>query len=158
MPLSLGWDADPRDDEAPPDWTIPGLMLSDIGSIICPTFLLQCSFVMFTMTHGQDFRVDLSQASSHALQGDCYHPLNDHQPHSRPYTSFWPSRKMHPSRGRRCALPRKAHGWQCKLLDGVRGTLKTFVWLQKGASLATAANGYAIAIPAVLLFENLVLE
>ncbi|KAJ7736196.1 hypothetical protein DFH07DRAFT_779747 [Mycena maculata] len=32
MPLSLGWDADPGDEEAPPDFTVPGLLLSDMGS------------------------------------------------------------------------------------------------------------------------------
>ncbi|KAF8193868.1 hypothetical protein K438DRAFT_1828190 [Mycena galopus ATCC 62051] len=32
MPLSLGWDADPEEEEAPPDSTVPGLLLSDMGS------------------------------------------------------------------------------------------------------------------------------
>ncbi|KAF8193864.1 hypothetical protein K438DRAFT_826599 [Mycena galopus ATCC 62051] len=32
MPLSLGWDADPKDDEAPPDSMVPGLLLSDMES------------------------------------------------------------------------------------------------------------------------------
>ncbi|KAJ6626140.1 hypothetical protein B0H10DRAFT_2211331 [Mycena sp. CBHHK59/15] len=32
MPLSLGWDADPGEEELPADATVPGLLLSDIGS------------------------------------------------------------------------------------------------------------------------------
>ncbi|KAJ6626143.1 hypothetical protein B0H10DRAFT_2211334 [Mycena sp. CBHHK59/15] len=32
MPLSLGWDANPGEEELPADATVPGLLLSDIGS------------------------------------------------------------------------------------------------------------------------------
>ncbi|KAJ7237020.1 hypothetical protein B0H12DRAFT_1139571 [Mycena haematopus] len=32
MPLFLGWDMDPKDEDVPPDTTVPGLLLSDIES------------------------------------------------------------------------------------------------------------------------------
>ncbi|KAJ7237019.1 hypothetical protein B0H12DRAFT_1139568 [Mycena haematopus] len=53
-------------------------------------------------------------------------------------------------------LPRKATGWKRRVEDGMHAALKVAVWVQTGASLVTAANGYTI--PAVLLLGTSVLE
>ncbi|KAJ7729927.1 hypothetical protein B0H16DRAFT_1585983 [Mycena metata] len=223
MPLSLGWDIDPGDEEVPPDSTIAGLMLSDMGSgatrlvtarwmhrlykhtvdtqdpgtivmqlqeadytahfgwahmVICATFLLQFSSTMFAMAHGQrrEGLLLLGAALIRIFEGlfawACpkYRPAREadtarycvlHTGMTINHILVLTHRFGHHGRcvnleDAAVPLPRKAYGWQRKLQNGARGTLKACVWLQKGASLVTAANGYAI--PAVLLFGSLVLE
>ncbi|KAJ7034461.1 hypothetical protein C8F04DRAFT_573759 [Mycena alexandri] len=225
MPLSLGWDTDPGDEEAPPDSTIPGLMLSDMSSgatrlvtarwmhalykhivdtqnpgtivmhlqeagytahfgwahiVICATFLLQFWSIIFAMTHGQrrEGLLLLAAALLRILEGIFAWAYPKYRPPRSEETATARYCVLHTGmttnhilvlthrfgyRGRcinledaAAPLPCKAHGWQRKLQDGARGTLKIFAWLQKGASLVTAANGYAI--PTVLLSGTLVLE
>ncbi|KAJ7181211.1 hypothetical protein C8R46DRAFT_1320001 [Mycena filopes] len=225
MPLSLGWDADPGDEEAPPDSTVPGLMLSDIGSgatrlvtarwmhalykhtvetrkpgtivihleeagytarlgpmhaVILLTFLLQVLCIPFAMFQGQhrEGLLLLAAVFIRLLEGAF----------AWAYPKYEPPRSEESATARYCALhtgmttnhllvlthrsgarglcinledaavprPIRLRGAKRRLQEAARAALKLAVWLQKGASLVTAANGYTL--PAVLLFGTLVLE
>ncbi|KAJ7197762.1 hypothetical protein GGX14DRAFT_470778, partial [Mycena pura] len=225
MPLALGWDADPRDEEAPQDSTVPGLMLSDIGSgatrlvtahwmhalykhtlekppgtivmflreagytthfgwphaLILGAFLLQLAIVPVVLARGQRREGLLLLVA--ALIRICEGAWAWAFPQFRP-----PRADRNRLAPRYCALhtgmttthivvvthregyrgpcvvledaaapqPSKADGWWRTVEDSTRAALKVAVWIQKGAALITAANGYAI--PAVLLFGTVVIQ
>ncbi|KAJ7724371.1 hypothetical protein B0H16DRAFT_1698695 [Mycena metata] len=224
MPLSLGWDADPADEEAPPESTVLGLMLSDMEpgakrqvtarwmhslyrhtmgtqkpgtifmqlqeanytahfgwahGVICAMFLLQSWFIIIAITHGQrrEGLLLLAAALIRVFDGifawaypryraprsevsatDRYCALHTAMTtnHILVLTHRFGRGKSINLEDAAVPLPNQLHGWQRKLRDGVRGAIKLLVWLQKGASLVTAANGYTL--PAVLLLGTLVLE
>ncbi|KAJ6494362.1 hypothetical protein C8R45DRAFT_927559 [Mycena sanguinolenta] len=225
MPLSLGWDFDPKDEDVPLDSTVPGLLLSDIESgatravtahwmhalykhtvdthkpgtfvihlaeagytthfgwahtLVLVTFLLQFSTILFAMIHGQKREGWLLLGAGMIRIGEGI------------FVSMYPKyrdpRINNPTKSRYCALhtgmttshilvithrfghhgkcvnledaaaplPRKSTGWKHRIEEGMRAALKGAVWIQNGASLVTAANGYTI--PAVLVLGTCVLE
>jgi hypothetical protein len=236
MPLSLGWDTDPGDEETPPDSTIPGLLLSDIGTgatrlvtarwmhalykhiqdtqrpgtlvlhlheasytarfswahaLILGALLLQFLVIPVAMLHGQQREGWLLLAAGLIRIGEGVFAWA--YPMYREPRMTYPKRRADPLSDdtaplRYCALhtgmtthhilvithrfgyhgkcvnledaavplPRKATGWRSRIQDGARAGLRLSVWLQKGASVVTFANGYTI--PAVLLFGTSVLE
>ncbi|KAJ7131165.1 hypothetical protein C8R44DRAFT_774438 [Mycena epipterygia] len=225
MPLSLGWDADAGDEEAPHDSTVPGLLLSDIASgatrlvsarwmhalykhtmdtqppgtmvmhlreagyttefrwphaMILATFLVQLSFVLFAMTHGQRREgwlllaggfIRISEGVIAWMYPQYRDPRSDDTVIPRYCALHTGMTTNHilvithrfGSRGK-CVnledaatpLRRKSREWKGKLEDSLRAAVKLSVWLQKGASLITSANGYTV--PLVLLLGTTAIE
>ncbi|KAF7338942.1 hypothetical protein MVEN_01970400 [Mycena venus] len=225
MPLSLGWDTHPDDEEAPPGSTVRGLYLSDIKSgatrlvtaswmhalykhtqdvqkpgtlvmhlreagfttqfswvhtLVLGTFLLQSSVVLLALMIGQQREGWLLLAAgliriSEALFAWAYPKYEDPRSTYREQPRYC---ALHTGmttnhilvvthrfgyRGKcvnleDAAAPRlcKVTGWKRIVKHGARSVLRAAVWIQKGASLVTAANGYTI--PAVLLLGTFVLE
>lgn len=225
MPLSLGWDTDPGDEETPPDSTVRGLYLSDIKSgatrlvtarwmhalykhtqdvqepgtlvmhlheagfttqfgwahaLVLGTFLLQSSVVLFALILGQRREGWLLLAAGLIRLGEALF--------SWVYPRYQDPRDKYREQPRYCALHTgmttnyilivthrfgyygncvnledaaaplldKVTGRKRTVKHGARSALRVAVWIQKGASLVTAANGYTI--PAVLLLGTFVLE
>ncbi|KAJ7897653.1 hypothetical protein B0H14DRAFT_3425010 [Mycena olivaceomarginata] len=223
MPLSLGWDDDPKEDEAAPDSTVPGLLLSDMKSgatrfvtarwmyslykhtvdtqkpgtlvmhlreadytaqfgwahgLILATFLLQFSVILVAMMYGKQREAWLLLAAGVIRIGEgifAWAYPKYRNPRTRPETRYC---VLHTGMttnhilvithqfGYRAEcviledaaapLPRYTTGWKRTLENSMHAALKVSVWLQKGASLLTSANGYTI--PAVLLFGTCMLE
>ncbi|KAJ7753064.1 hypothetical protein DFH07DRAFT_1031089 [Mycena maculata] len=226
MPLSLGWDADPEDEESPPESTVPGLLLSDIAAgatrpvtarwmhslykhivdtkdpgtmlvylreagyttrfswphaLIIATFFLQLLVLPFAVAHGQQREAWLIVAGAviRVFEGILAWMYPRYRaPRSTPDTPtprYW---ALHTGmttnhilvithrfgrQGKRinledAAVPlrRKTEGVIHKLENPIRVVLKLSIWVQKGASLVTSANGYTI--PLVLLSGTIVLE
>ncbi|KAJ6527036.1 hypothetical protein B0H19DRAFT_1385485 [Mycena capillaripes] len=225
MPLSLGWDTDPGDEETPPDSTVRGLWLSDIKSgatrlvtarwmhalykhtqevqepgtfvmhlreagfttqfgwahaLVLGTFLLQSSVVLFALMLGKRREGWLLLAAGLIRIGEALF--------SWAYPRYQGPRDTYREQPRYCALHTgmttnhilivthrfsyngncvnledaaaplldKVTGWKRTVKHGASSALRVAVWIQKGASLVTAANGYII--PAVLLLGTFVLE
>ncbi|KAJ6577858.1 hypothetical protein B0H19DRAFT_569970 [Mycena capillaripes] len=225
IPLSLGWDADPGDEELPSDSTVLGLLLSDIKSgatrlvtarwmhalykhtqntqeagtfvmhlheagytahfgwahaLVLGAFLLQLSVVLFAMIHGQRregwllFAGGLIRIGEGIFAWACpkyqepragfrdaprYCPLHTGMTTTHivvlthRYGYFGECVVLEDAAA---PLLRKEKGWKHAAEKGARTVLKIVVWVQKGASLVTVANGYII--PAVLLLGTAVLE
>ncbi|KAJ6548665.1 hypothetical protein B0H19DRAFT_1379037 [Mycena capillaripes] len=208
MPLSLGWDADPGDEEPTPDSTVPGLLLSDIKSgatrlepgtlvmhlheagysaqfgwahgLVLGTFLLQLSVVLFAMIYGQRREGWLLLAGGLIRIGEGIFAwacpkyrepraaFRDAPRYCALHTGMTTTHivvlthrygyfgKCVVLEDAAAPLLRKEKGWKHAAENGARTVLKIFVWVQKGASLVTSANGYII--PAVLLLGTAVLE
>ncbi|KAJ7611978.1 hypothetical protein DFH06DRAFT_153228 [Mycena polygramma] len=225
MPLSLGWDADPGDEERPDDSWVPGLLLSDIKSgatrhvtarwmhtlykhtqdnqkpgtlvmhlheagytahfgwphaLVLLTFLLQFSVVPFAMMYRHKREGWLLLAAGLIRIGEAIYawvcpkhrlPRSEYRAaprycalHTGMTTNhilvlthrFGYLGKCVILEDAAAPLARRPIGWQRTLENGARGALRVSVWVQKGASLVTAANGYLI--PAVLLLGTIVVE
>ncbi|KAJ7753048.1 hypothetical protein DFH07DRAFT_774187 [Mycena maculata] len=211
MPLSLGWDADPEDEESPPESIVSGLLLSDIAAgatrpvtarwmhslykhivdtkgpgtmlvylreagyttrfswphtLIIATFFLQLLVLPVAVAHGQQREAWLIVGGA-VIHRTTVHPGNTQRYwalHTGMTTNHILVITHRFGRQGKCinledaAVPlrRKTEGVIHKLENPIRVVLKLSIWVQKGASLVTSANGYTI--PLVLLSGTIVVE